>query len=143
MNQRDFYQVLGVTRDASSTDIRAAFVRLAKHHHPDHARRAGELPGRLQEVQQAYRCLSDDTARTAHDRALQESERLHFARQRSLQHRLRRYDGRYPHPQPQPRLRPRLQLDPRARFWRKIRWRSLLIATASAVIVARALNLVG
>ncbi|MBE2992940.1 DnaJ domain-containing protein [Sphingomonas sp. CFBP 13603] len=144
MNQRDFYQVLGVTRDASSTDIRAAFVRLAKHHHPDHARRAGELPGRLQEVQQAYRCLSDDTARTAHDRALHESERLHFARQRSLQHRLRRYDGRHPHPQPRPQPhQPHLHLDPHARFWRKICWRLLLIATTSAVIVARALNLVG
>lgn len=136
MSRRDFYQVLGVTRTASSTDIRAAFVRLAKHHHPDHARNAGELPGRLQEVQQAYRCLSDDGARAAHDLALEESERLHFARQRSVQHRLRRYDGRHPHPQPRP------QPDSRSRL-RAIRWRSLLVATVSATILARILTLVG
>ncbi len=37
MSHRDFYQVLGIARDASPTDIHAAFVRLAKHHRPDHA----------------------------------------------------------------------------------------------------------
>jgi DnaJ-class molecular chaperone len=136
MRRRDFYQVLGITRTASPTDIRAAFVRLAKHHHPDYARNAGDLPGRLHEVQQAYRCLSDASARAAHDRELEESERLHFARQRSVQHRLRRYDGRHPHPQPRP------QPDPRSRL-RAIRWRSLLVATISATILARLLTLVG
>jgi len=136
MSRRNFYQVLGVPRTASSTDIRAAFVRLAKHHHPDHAGNAGELPGRLQGVQEAYRCLSDDSARAAHDLALEEIERLHFARQRSVQHRLRRYDGRHPHPQPRP------QPDLRSRL-RAIRWRSLLVATVSATILARILVLVG
>lgn len=137
MSTRDLYQVLGVTRDASSTDIRAAFVRLAKLHHPDTARKAGELPGRLQEVQQAYCCLSDGSARAAHDRALENSERLHFTRQRSVRHRLRHYDGH--HPYPQPRLRP----DLRIRLWRKIRWRLVLSATASVMIVVCTLNLLG
>lgn len=136
MSRRDFYQVLGVTRTASPADIRAAFVRLAKHHHPDHARNAGELPGRLQEVQQAYHCLSNDSARAAHDRALEESERLHLARQRNVQHRLRRYDGRHPHPQPRPQPNSRSRL-------RAIRWRSLLVAAVSATILARILTLVG
>lgn len=141
MKGRDFYQVLGVARTASPTDIRAAFVRLAKLHHPDHARTTGELPGRLHEVQQAYRCLSADDARMAHDRDLEERERLHFARQRSVRHRLQRYDGRHPHPLPRPPLR--LLPDPGARTWRKIRWRSLLVATASVAIVIGALNLAG
>lgn len=136
MSQRDFYQVLGVLRTASSADIRTAFVRLAKHHHPDHAGDAGDLPGRLQEVQQAYRCLSDERARAAHDRALDDSERLHFARQRRVQRRLHRFDGRHPHAQPRP------QPDPQSRL-RRIRWRSLLVATVSMTILARLLTLVG
>lgn len=133
--QRDFYQVLGVTRDASSTDIRAAFVRLAKLHHPDHARNAGELPGRLHEVQQAYRCLSDAYARVEHDRTLEKGERLHFARQRSVQRRLQRYDGRHPRPQPHPKSAPQSRL-------RNIRWQSLLVAIVGVTILAHILNLV-
>jgi DnaJ-class molecular chaperone len=137
MSRRDFYQALGVPRNASSTDIRIAFVRLAKHHHPDHARNAGELPGRLHEVQQAYRCLSDVDARAEHDRTLNECERLHVARQRSVQRRLQRYDKRHPHPHP------RSQFDTPTGRDRKNRWRSLLVVTAGVVIVVRALNLIG
>lgn len=130
MNQRNLYQVLGVTRSASSTEIRAAFVRLAKHHHPDHLRNMSELPGRLREVQLAYRCLSNGIARVAHDKALEESERLHFARQRRIRHRLKRYDRNH-HPQPS-------QLD-QTRGRRKVRWRSLLVAIVIAIVLARML----
>lgn len=138
MNHRDFYQVLGIARDSSPADIRAAFVRLAKHHHPDSARpeqphSAGDLPGRLHEVQQAYRCLSNATARAAHDQVLADNERLHLARQRNVERRLRRYDGRHPYPQPRPPVR----------RYRWLHWRSLLVATVSVVIVVRALNLIG
>lgn len=133
MSQRNFYQILGVTRNASRADIRAAFVRLAKLHHPDHARNASELPNRLHEVQKAYRCLSAPHAREEHDRALREGERLHSARQRSVQRRLQWYDGRHPHPQPRPRQSRLLN----------IRWRSLLVAIVSVIILARILNLAG
>ncbi|MEG8052044.1 DnaJ domain-containing protein [Sphingomonas aurantiaca] len=136
MSQRDFYQVLGVLRTASSADIRTAFVRLAKHHHPDHAGDAGDLPGRLQEAQYAYRCLSDERARAAHDRALDDSERLHFARQRRVQRRLHRFDGRHPHARPRPQPNPQSPL-------RRIRWLSLLVATVSMTILARLLTLFG
>ena len=130
MSPRNFYQVLGVPRNASSIEIRAAFVRLVKYHHPDHARKAGELPGRLHEVQLAYRCLSDSSARMAHDKVLEENERLHFARQRRVRDRLQRYDGRHPYPQPN-------QDDSQGRTRHKVRWRFLLVAIVSVIILAR------
>lgn len=101
MTQRDYYQVLGVTREASHADIRAAFVRLSRLHHPDVAD-SDHLPWRVQDVRQAYHCLSDATLRAAHDRALAETLRLHLAQQRTVQRRLHRYDRRHPHPVPRP-----------------------------------------
>ena len=106
MTQADYYQVLGIDRAATPHEIRAAFVRLTKLHHPDLAHGDTELPGRLQSVQQAYHCLSDPDTRAAHDRALADIERDHFARQRAVQRRLRRYDQRHPHPPPRVSRRP-------------------------------------
>lgn len=100
MTQRNYYQVLGVRPDATQVDIRAAFVRLTKLHHPDIVGDDGDLPWRLQDVQQAYRCLSISASRDAHDAVLAEAERLHFARQRVVQSRLKRYDRRHPHALP-------------------------------------------
>ncbi|MGU3392441.1 J domain-containing protein [Sphingomonas sp. M1A8_2b] len=130
MSQRNFYQVLGVARNASHPEIRAAFVRLAKHHHPDHARSSTGLPGRLHEIQQAYRCLSEPGARARHDHDLAESERLHMARQRRVQDRLHRYDGRHPRPQPTAPPAPRLGA------YRRIRWWAVILLVVSAPIVA-------
>lgn len=120
MIRRDYYQVLGITPDASPSDIRAAFVRLSKHHHPDLAGRDGPLPWRLQDVQQAYHCLSDIRARAAHDRGLEEDKRQHAAELRALQRRLLHYDRRHPHPIPRP--------------YRRRRWRIVLGALSLAAI---------
>lgn len=97
--QRDFYQVLGVARSASPAEIRAAYARLARWHHPDVV---GEMPRRLHDVQQAYRCLSHADRRAEHDRAIIEIERSHADRQRRIQHRLRGYDRRHPGRRPRP-----------------------------------------
>ena len=118
--QRDFYQVLGIARGASPAEIRAAYIRQAKRHHPDLAP-TGALPGRLRELQQAYRCLSDADARAGHDRGLREGDALHAAHQRSVRHHLRRYDRRHAHP-------PR-----RAR--RRIAWRPLVIVAVGVIIL--------
>lgn len=93
MTQRDYYQVLGVARTASRAEIRAAYARLAKLHHPDVA---GELPRRLNDVQQAYRCLSDPDRRAAHDRMVTELDHSHAERQRRIQRRLHGHDRRHP-----------------------------------------------
>lgn len=104
---RDHYQVLGVSRHATPTEVRGAYVRLAKRHHPDLSPMSDRLPQRLREVQQAYRCLSNDASRAAHDAALETQEREYFAGQRAVHRRLRRYDRRHPRPLPRPYRRRR------------------------------------
>ncbi len=127
MSGTDHYQTLGIPRSATPAEVRAAFVRLAKRHHPD---MAGNLPWRLQEVRMAYRCLSDAEARAAHDRMLAAREHDHFARQARVAQRLRRYDRRHPHAPP--------------RVPGRRRWRTLLVVMAGAAIVAQlSLRLIG
>ncbi len=60
--KRDYYLVLGVSRDASEAEIKRAFRELARRHHPDvNPRDAGE---RFREINEAYAVLSDkDSAR--------------------------------------------------------------------------------
>lgn len=123
MTQRNFYQVLGIHPDATQPDIRAAFVRLSKLHHPDMASDDGDLPGRFQDVQQAYRCLSVQETRVAHDAMLADAERLHILRQRAVQQRLGRYDRRHPHALPRP--------------YRRRRWRGIaLVALGIGALAA-------
>lgn len=60
----DLYGVLGVSVDASIDEIRAAFRRLAKKHHPD----AGGSVERFQEIELAVRVLTDQEQRAHYDR---------------------------------------------------------------------------
>jgi molecular chaperone DnaJ len=65
--KRDYYEVLGLPRSASSEDIKKAFRKLAMQYHPDrnHDTEASE---RFKEVNEAYEVLSDDDKRAAYDR---------------------------------------------------------------------------
>jgi molecular chaperone DnaJ len=64
--KRDYYDVLGVPRNADDAEIKRAFRRLAQRHHPDVDRDEGaEL--RFKELNEAYRILSDHQRRTAYD----------------------------------------------------------------------------
>jgi len=65
--KRDYYQVLEVPRDASSEDLRRAYRRLAKQHHPDVNKDDG-AEERFKEINEAYAVLSDDQRRAAYDR---------------------------------------------------------------------------
>jgi molecular chaperone DnaJ len=66
-DQINYYEVLGVPREASQAEIRNAYRNLAKEHHPDHPGGSAEEFSRLQE---ANAVLSDPNRRRQHDEAL-------------------------------------------------------------------------
>ena len=65
--KRDYYDVLGVGRNASNEDIRRAFRRLAFQHHPDRNRDGGATE-KFKEINEAYEILSDPAKRANYDR---------------------------------------------------------------------------
>jgi molecular chaperone DnaJ len=66
-DQVNYYKVLGVSREASQEEIRAAYRRLAKERHPDHPSGSADEFSLLQE---AHAVLSDPNRRRTHDEAL-------------------------------------------------------------------------
>lgn len=64
--KRDYYAVLGVSRDASESDIKRTFRELARKHHPDMMPADGGE--RFREINEAYAILSDRDARARYDR---------------------------------------------------------------------------
>ncbi|WP_019023850.1 MULTISPECIES: molecular chaperone DnaJ [unclassified Thioalkalivibrio] len=68
MSQRDYYEVLGVSKDASAADIKKAFRRLAMKYHPDRNPGDEEAEAKFKEARAAYDVLSDDQKRAAYDR---------------------------------------------------------------------------
>lgn len=69
MERLDYYSFLGVSREATAEQIRAAYRRLAMRLHPDKNPAAGE-EWRFAYLCEAYRCLSDPDARAAYNRQL-------------------------------------------------------------------------
>jgi DnaJ-class molecular chaperone len=65
---RDYYQVLGVPRNASEKDIRRAYRRLARQHHPDVNPGDKAAEARFKEINAAYEVLSDPQKRRKYDR---------------------------------------------------------------------------
>src|SRR5919202_356081 len=65
--ERDYYEVLGVPRDASENDIKKAFRRLARELHPD-VSDAPDADERFKEVVEAYEVLSKSETRELYDR---------------------------------------------------------------------------
>lgn len=68
MDFKDYYQVLGVKRDASEKDIRSAFRKLARQYHPDVNKDDKQAEARFKEVNEANEVLSDPEKRQMYDR---------------------------------------------------------------------------
>jgi molecular chaperone DnaJ len=67
MAKRDYYEVLGVNRDASEEDIKKAYRRLAMKHHPDRNPENPAAEGHFKEAKEAYEILADPKTRSAYD----------------------------------------------------------------------------
>lgn len=65
--QRDFYEVLGVGRDANKAEVKTAFRRLARELHPDVNDHDPEAEEKFKEAAEAYEVLSDPERRRAYD----------------------------------------------------------------------------
>ena len=67
MAKKDFYESLGVNRDASEDDIKKAFRKAAMKYHPDRNPDSKESEEKFKEVKEAYEILSDSQKRAAYD----------------------------------------------------------------------------
>lgn len=66
-SDKDFYQILGVSRDASEQDIKKAYRKLAMKYHPDRNSDDPEAAEKFKEASQAYEVLMDAQKRQAYD----------------------------------------------------------------------------
>ena len=66
MNKRDYYEILGVSKTASDTEIKSAFRKLAKQYHPDVSKEPNAAE-KFKEAQEAYAVLSDENKRKQYD----------------------------------------------------------------------------
>lgn len=67
MDYQDYYKTLGVDRNASEKDIRKAFRRLARQHHPDMNPGNKQAEEKFKEINEAYQVLSDPEKRQKYD----------------------------------------------------------------------------
>lgn len=68
MAKKDYYQVLGVSRDAAPDEIKKAYRQLALKHHPDRNPGSKEAEDRFKEAAEAYSVLADAEKRSVYDR---------------------------------------------------------------------------
>ena len=68
VNSKDYYQVLGVARHASADDIKKAYRRLVRKHHPD-VSHAKDADLKTKEINEAYAVLGDPVKRASYDAA--------------------------------------------------------------------------
>jgi|TARA_B100000959_G_scaffold22156_1_gene21415 molecular chaperone DnaJ len=66
--EQDFYELLGVDRQASEGDLKKAYRKLAMKYHPDRNQGDAEAEAKFKEISQAYDILSDEEKRDAYDR---------------------------------------------------------------------------
>ena len=68
MAKRDYYEILGLPRDASDADIKKSYRRLAMKYHPDRNKDDADTGTKFKEAKEAYEVLKDGEKRAAYDR---------------------------------------------------------------------------
>src|SRR5690606_20943737 len=68
VTKRDYYEILGVARDASEQDIKSAYRKLALKYHPDRNQGDAEAEERVKEAAEAYSVVADTEKRARYDR---------------------------------------------------------------------------
>ena len=66
-SKRDYYEILGVSNNATEADLKKAYRRLAMKHHPDRNTGDLEAENKFKEAKEAYDVLSDNSKRSAYD----------------------------------------------------------------------------
>ncbi|MDV3158314.1 MAG: DnaJ domain-containing protein, partial [Pigeon pea little leaf phytoplasma] len=64
--KKDYYEVLGLSRDANLDDIKRAYRSLAKKYHPDRCKE-DNAEAKFKEIQEAFEVLSDSNKRAQYD----------------------------------------------------------------------------
>ena len=67
MVKKDYYETLGVSRDASPDDIKKSFRQLARKYHPDLNKGSKEAEAKFKEINEAYQVLSDPQKKAEYD----------------------------------------------------------------------------
>lgn len=67
LSAKDYYKILGISKNSSAKDIKKAYYQLAKKYHPDTNKDDPNASKKFQEVSEAYEILSDDTKRKEYD----------------------------------------------------------------------------
>lgn len=65
---KDYYEILGVSKDASDEDIKKAYRKMAREHHPDVAKNKEEAEKKFKEINEAYQILGNKEKRAQYDR---------------------------------------------------------------------------
>ena len=68
MEYMDYYQILGVSREAENGELKSAYRKLALQHHPDRNPGNSEAAEKFKEASEAYAVLSDSEKRARYDR---------------------------------------------------------------------------
>lgn len=65
---KDYYETLGVSKDATEEDIKKAYRKMAREHHPDVAKNKEEAEKKFKEINEAYQILGNKDKRAQYDR---------------------------------------------------------------------------